>query len=530
MLLTSCGGSSQSDDETDGTTSAAPVEGVAGPPDGADPIEGGAFVMAIEAETATGWNPVNSPLAVSGHYVASAVFDPLVTLDGDGNAVPFLASAIEPTNNFTTWTLTMPEGVTFHDGTALTPEVVQNNLIAYKESAITGLVFRLVETIEVQGDDVVVGLTESWASFPYSLATQAGYIMSQSMLDNAAMSDTPVGTGPFQFVEWTQDELWRGRKFEDYWRKDDAGRSLPYLNEIEFRPIFDHGLRIQELESGDVDAMITYRPADILSLRESEFKRVEYQGEEDVLAMNAERPPFDNLLARQAVAHASDTVRWREEINLGVMEEANGPFAPGQIGYVEDNGMPQFDMDRAKELVEQYERETGQPLAFTYLSTGAIDDQREAQMLVELWTEAGMDVQIQSSDQPNLIALVVLGEYQLSDWRNWGMPDPAADTVWWHSESVVPQPEISLNVARFKDAEIDAAIQESISTTDRAVRDQAFQKITMRFGAMVPYIMLGRVDWILAAQPNVNGIYPAANGTLSSLGPKTWLAGIWLSS
>jgi peptide/nickel transport system substrate-binding protein len=530
VFAAACGDSKKEEGSSSDTSPAGQSDLTGGPADGPTPQEGGSMVMALEAETQTGWNSVNSPFAVSGHYVASAVFDPLVTLDEEGNATPFLATAIEPNDSFTEWVMTVPQGVTFHDGTPLTPQVVANNMQAYRDSAITGLVFRLIDSVEVRGDAVVIGLSQPWASFPFSLATQAGYIMSQSMLDVPAMSETPVGTGPFEFVEWVKGERWRGRKFDEYWRKDAEGRALPYLDELEFRPISDHGERIQLLETGSVDAMITYRPTDILALREDpEFKRVEYRGEEDVLAMNAERPPFNNLTARQAVAFASDTERWRNEINLGVMQETNSPFAPGQIGYVEDNGLPQFDIERAKELVKSYEEQTGQKLSFTYLSTGAPDDLRESQMLVEDWTEAGMEVQIQTSDQANLIALVVLGEYQLSDWRNWGMPDPAADTVWWHSASVVPQPEISLNVARYKDPEIDAAIEESMSTTDRETRDQAFQRIAHRFGSQVPYIMLGRVDWMLAAQPRVNGIFAASNGTLSSLGPKTWLATLWMS-
>ena len=47
--------------------------------------------------------------------------------------------------------------------------------------------------------------------------------------------------------------------------------------------------------------------------------------------------------------------------------------------------------------------------------------------------------------------------------------------------------------------------------------------------AAVPYIWLARTDWVIASTPKVHGYLLAGNGTIATLGPKTWVAGLWLS-
>ena len=90
----------------------------------------------MEAEP-EGLDPIRYAFSSSAHFVASAVFDPLATLDADGNPVPYLAKAIDGSDNNQTWTITVPTGIQFHDGTPLTAQVVADDLNGYQTSAIT---------------------------------------------------------------------------------------------------------------------------------------------------------------------------------------------------------------------------------------------------------------------------------------------------------------------------------------------------------------------------------------------------------
>lgn len=535
LLATACG---QTGDQTSGTAapdtaaSGTPQrQRVFGPPDAPNPVDGGKVVIGLEAETEA-VDPLRIPIAVSGHMVASAIYDPLVTLDEQGKAVPFLAEAIDGSADHKTWTFTLRQGVVFHNGTPFDATVLKANLEAYRKSAVTSLGFQFFDTVTVTDPThVVVTLTQPMVSFPLIFVTQAGYIMEPSMLDNPeAAATNPIGTGPFVFDSRVKDQYWRLKKNPNYWRKTADGKPLPHLDTLELRPIPDEAERLQSLERGDVDLIHTNKPEQVLDLRASSYKRVEYDnGEKDFIVLNTEQPPFDNLNARKAVAYATDYATWRDQIQMGVKPKATGPLSPGQPGYEEDTGFPSFDLAKAKELVAAYTAETGQPLSFTYYARDDVQNIRDAQALKAMWEAAGMQVELSAYPQIQLIARVATGGYQLSEWRLFGDPEPDAVTIWMRSTSILPPPGVSLNFPRFKDAELDGYIDTALAATDEQAKADAMRNLSRRLGETVPYIWLGRVDWILAGSDRLNGISPAQNGSVQTLGPKTWLGELWLS-
>jgi ABC-type transport system substrate-binding protein len=93
---------------------------------------------------------------------------------------------------------------------------------------------------------------------------------------------------------------------------------------------------------------------------------------------------------------------------------------------------------------------------------------------------------------------------------------------------VLAPPNVSLNFPRFVDPKVDAAITTALGSTDEAVRDQAYQSVSKEFATNLPYIWLGRPVWMLAANPKVNGIAEAKNGSVQTIGAKTWLAELWI--
>ncbi|MEZ5143913.1 MAG: hypothetical protein R2726_15540 [Acidimicrobiales bacterium] len=87
---------------------------------------------------------------------------------------------------------------------------------------------------------------------------------------------------------------------------------------------------------------------------------------------------------------------------------------------------------------------------------------------------------------------------------------------------------MSLNTARYADPQIDAAIDEALAATTPDQRQKAYEQVAQRINQAVPYIWLGRVVWNLAASDRVNGIYPAANGSVQTLGEKSWMGDLWI--
>ncbi|MEZ5143189.1 MAG: ABC transporter substrate-binding protein [Acidimicrobiales bacterium] len=531
VAVAACGGST-SDDKSSTTVAASgptiassPWGTATGPADGPNPQPGGRMVFGMEAEP-EGLDPTKYAFSSSGHFVASAVFDPLATLDENGKAVPYLATAIDGSDDHKTWTITLPTGVTFHDGTPLTAKVVADDLEAYRKSYITQANFQDITSIEAPDEThVVVKLKTPIVDFPGLLATQAGYVFAPVMLDPNHPVDQPVGTGPFVFQSHTANQNWSFNRNPSYWRK-----GLPRLDAIDFRPVPDNAQRLTSLQNGDLD-LINVRSAREINqlLAAPDQKLVENgAGEEEFLILNTEKPPFDSLTARKAVATAVDRERWRNEYMQGVDPVVNSPFAPGQPGYNEDNGFPAFDLQKAKDLVAEYKQETGKDLEFTYVTQQDVDVVAESQLLSQMFTDAGMKVTVTAQPQINLIANEASGNYQMGRLRLFSTANPDADALtFWRSTSIAPL--VSLNFPRYVDKQVDDSILGAAATTDQATRDKAYQAINKRFAENLPYVWLGRTKWLLAGDSCVNGFYAGANGSVETIGPKTWVADLWVS-
>ncbi len=531
VMATSCKGAGSKDTTGDegssGSTVLTPNKSggvVTGPADKA-PIEGGQIRFAIEAEP-EGLDPTRYAFSQAGNTVASAVFDPLATLDKDGNVVPYLATGFDHNDDYTVWTIGLPSGVTFHDGTPLTADVVVQVLEAYRASLITGPSVKGIVTSVATKDPTHV---EVKTAFPYryvpgAMASQIGYIFAPSMLTNPDLAKKPIGTGPFIIDQHEDGRFWKFKKNPGYWRK-----GLPHLNAIEFDPIAEDADRLQKLDKGDVDMIHTIAGQQFAELRNmKDLKLVENRfGDKAFLMLNTTKPPFDNVTARRAVAYATDSAKWRKDMYADVATPANSPYGPNQPGYLTDNGFPQFNPAKAKELVAQYKQETGNELEFTFLASADVNNARDAQLFAPAFEAAGMKVKIVQRPQINLLGQVAAGDYQLSQFRLFSNPSPIVDATFYRSAAIQA---ISLNFPRYGNPEIDQAVEKAAGTDDRIKQDPDFQRISRIFAEQVPYVWLGQLTWALAANERVNGVAGAANGTVPTLMPRTWIAELSLSS
>ena len=491
------------------------------PDDTATPVDGGQLVWGLEAET-DGLSPSTGRLAVSGHMLASAIFDPLVTLDADGKTVPYLAESFTPNADNTQWAIKLHSGISFHDGEPLDANALLRNLQAAKQSIITqGAMLWMSSLVITDPLTVTVTTTQPWATFPSLFTGQVGYIAAPKQIDDYYGADHPIGTGPFVFKDWVKNDHFTATKNPNYWQK-----GLPHLDQITFKPVPDAQQRLEELNNGSLDAIQTLTPASITELRNTpSLNRLEYtRGEASFVPLNTAKPPFDNILARQAMAYATNAAAYIAAYAPGVYLPTNGVYAEGNIGYVADTGYPSFDLDKAKSLVAQYTAATGKPLEFTYSGTANIDDAGKNHLLKDMWEAAGMKVTLAAVAQSDQVVQAVLGQYQATDFRLFNQPDPDGDWVWISSETIGKGNTLSLNIARYGSPDIDAALISGRSTTDAAARQTDYADANKAVNAGLPYIWLARVDWVIAASPRVHGYTPARNGSIQTLGPKTWVA------
>jgi peptide/nickel transport system substrate-binding protein len=490
--------------------------------DAGAPQYGGRMVYALEAETTSGWCLQEAQLAIAGIQVARTIYDTLTVPTGDGDFAPFLARSVEPNADYTQWTITLRDGVVFHDGSPLTAEVVKNNLDAYRGTyegrspLLFTFVFQDVSTVEVTGPlEVTVTTARPWVSFPSFLFSSGRLgIAGQAQLDDVDnCGRNMIGTGPFRLDEWRVNDHLTVVRNDEYWRTDADGNKLPYLDEIEFRPMPEAAQRSNGLKSGEIDAFHISSNTGALTIDEmralDEAEQVNVAESDDFaevgfLMLNATKPPFDNPIAREAAALALERELSNEILTKGIAPLANGPFAPGATGYVEDTGFESSDPERARELVEQYESETGERLAFQIGAPPDPETQKLVQLAREQFGAAGMDVSTTTFEQSALIQTAIEKSYDALTFRNYPGLDPDNNYVWWYDGQANP-----VNFMGFNDPEVNRLLDEGRVTPDPAERQRIYQQLNQRLGDQNYMLWSSWTIWAVPMDPDFHGVVGA---------------------
>lgn len=495
VAVVGCGGGESSDSDPEPSDSSGPTTTSSV----GEPVKGGTLVYGLEADS-DGFDPTKNRWAISGTMVGLAVFDPLAQIDEEGVARPYLAESIEPNDDFTKWMIKLRSGIKFHDDTPLDADAVVRTIEAHMTSFLTKPAISPIEAVTAVDDlTVEVTMNQPWVAFPAVLTAQVGVIPAPSMLDDKVDgASNPVGTGPFVFESWTQNEVWVGTRNENYWRD-----GLPYLDGVELRVVPEVESRLQALQGGDLDIMHSSAPSIIKRMQEDaendlyEVLLSDGEGEESFIMLNMEKPPLDDQRVRTALAMATDRQRYIEGAADGLPPAADSLFTPESEWYSETE-YPEYNPADARALIDEYETEVG-PVEIELGTTNSTDNERSISLIGDMWADVGVDVEPVLLEQNTFIVEALGGNYQANLWRQFGAVDPDADSHWWRSDS-------TLNFARLKDPGVDEALLRGRSSEDPADRKEAYKQLQERFNLLIPYVWLHHSIWAVGFQNEVHGI------------------------
>ncbi len=540
-----------------GTTTPAPV--VTDPPEPEfEPVFGGRVVMAIEAETGNPWLPGVMTCDSSCHVRARTFYDPLVVIDSQLDWQPYLLESLEANEDDTVFTLTVRQGITFHDGSTLNADVVMDNI----NRTFTGILVSGAVRDVARNEDGSILMEKlddwtftlqtgkggdpsqafSWPLFPFFLAGQAGLIASSEWMAavdaGTADQSQPVGSGPFEFVSYAPNDTLVVQRNDNYWVTDENGDALPYLDEIEFRVIQDSQVRAEALRSGDVDMLHTSDARVVQDLaNDSSFNYVaqEQYGETNYLMLNLTDPVVADRNVRCALLQAIDPVELIDVVAAGAAEVSNGPFTPGQEGYLEDNGRLPFDPEAARTAVEAWEAENG-PLQINITTTPTVTNLTLSQYLSAVWGDVGIDVTIDQIEQSAFIATALFGQgWQMFNWRNHAGLFVDTQYFWWHGSEANPPGELALNFGRLDDPVINELLDLARSEADPDVRRGYAEDINRRFASECLIIPTSQTRWGVHLDPAIQnlGRAPLPDGGLLRDGAgftgQVWFQSIFLS-
>ncbi len=506
------------------------------------PASGGTVRVGVEAE-ADGLNPAANNFAASAYVMAYPMFDPLVYFDTDGNWIPYLAESFTSNDDATVWRMKLREGVRFHDGTAMTADDVVATISAQLADPVISLVYR--NTIDADDfitkiDDLTVEMrmARPAARFPLALTGQLGMVLPSEWLELAredpTLNQRPVGQGPFILSSRVQDVATVLVRNPDYWA---AGRIDVYVDRIEIYPITDMVIAAERLIAGDLDLAITSNAEATLIMRDAAgVTTIEnLRSDEGFAVLNSGRPPFDDIRARQALTFASDRDVYLALIRQGTSPPADTMFHPDLIWHnpavEQETNMP----ERAGPLVEAHcadhpDNCTGGRINIElYFGGPSVENVRIADLQTDAWEDFFNVTQVEVL-QDKLINQVVLGDYDVVNWRQFGTVDPDSSALWLECDSIG---FISLNFPRYCDPERDELMLESRAIDDLDRRVEIWHRIQEMIRDSYTYIFYYHTNWAVGARDNVHRIC----GQTSPDGTELWcnnsgrmlLNGIWLS-
>ncbi len=305
-------------------------------------------------------DPTAGAAAAIDEVVYANVFEGLTRFGPDGAVLPALAEDWEVAPDGLSWAFTLREGLTFHDGLPLTAEDVvfsfDRAMADDSTNAQKQLFSGISEVTAIDDRTVEITLDAPKGALLFNLAWGDAVIVSPASAETNATA--PVGTGPFRFSQWVQGDRIELVRNPDYWGEPAR------LDKVTFRFISDPTAAFAAMMAGDIDAFPVFPAPENLAqfAADPRFQVIVGSTEgETILAINNARPPLDNLLVRQAIAHAVDRQAVIDGAMFGYGTPIGSHFAPHHPAYVDLTGWSAHDPEKARALLA----EAGLPDGFT---------------------------------------------------------------------------------------------------------------------------------------------------------------------
>jgi peptide/nickel transport system substrate-binding protein len=405
----------------------------------------------------------------SGSALLSAIYDSLFTISPTGTVQPRIAVSFTTTDGID-WTLTLRPGVKFSDGTPFNAAAVKDewerilkpsteSVNAQFLTAVTSMTVVNAQTLSIQLKAVNYQFKQAVAS------TSLTWIPSPTAVQKygAAFGSHPVGAGPFIVSSITPQVQTVMKANPSYWQQ---GR--PYLAELVFKFNPDQQQSVEAVQSGQADVTT---PVDVVNRRAAteaglDVTEIPMAGV-DAFFFNQSRPPFNNILAREAVYDAVNEQQLNDQVYDGLIQAPTSIVAKSSVLYDPNSTFSPPNPTRAQQLFNQLAAE-GKPVKFTYpYQDVTVQRQLATALETQLAAYKNVTIQLEPEDVASYTQFVLTDNFDMIELGLFGGdPEPVVYTALYTGAGA--------NFGHVSNPAIDAAVVGGRSTASNPARKAAY--------------------------------------------------------
>lgn len=458
--------------------------------------------------------------------VTENIFETLLEYGPQDTTIhPGLAKSWTVSKDGLTYTFKLQEGVKFQDGTDFNADAVVFNFDrwmngdadkfpyytmfgGYKKDK--GHVIKEVKALDANTVQFV--LKRPQAPFLKNLAMSPFGIASPTAVKKYGddFRKNPVGTGPFKFVEWKQNDSITLEKNPDYWKK-----GLPKLNKVIFRVIPENTARLNALTNGEVDIMDGLNNSDEATVTSNANLQVVERPSMNIgyIGFTVNRKPFDNKLVRQALNMAVDKKAIIDAFYGGKAIVAKNAMPPSVEGYNDSVQEYPYDLEKAKKLLAEAGYPNGfkmdlwaMPVARPYMP----EAQKVAEVIQESFNKIGVKANIKTEDWATYLADAAKGKFD-SFMLGWTGDNGDADNFLY---TLLDKDSIGANNYSFySNDKLHDILIKAQTEPDQNKRNDLYNQAQEMIHDDAPWIPLVHSTPLLAAGKDVAGYLPHPTGS-----------------
>ena len=464
-----------------------------------EPVKGGEITVGIAQDLDDSLDP-HQTVAAGTREVLFNIFEGLVKPNSDGEMIPAVAEKYTLSEDGTTYTFTLREGVKFHNGQTVTAEDVVysiNRCAAVPEGQEKPLVaaFSAVKSVEAL-DEKTVAVTIAQRDLEFISYMTAAIIPA----DYENQDTAPVGTGPFKFVSRTPQQDFVMERFEDYWG------APAWLDKVTYKICENADALVMNLNGGSIDLCAHLTSAQASQLNQN-FQVLEgTMNLVQAIYLNNQAKPFDNQLVRQALCYAIDRQGIMDMVADGHGTAVGSSIYPAFTKYFLPELVDKYphDVAKAKELLAQ----AGYPDGFDMTISVPNNYQPHmdtAEVVAEQLREAGINVTIQPVEWSTWLDTIYNG-------RQFQATVVGVDAANMTARAMLERftSDYGKNFINYNNPAYDALFQQAINAQDEATQTDLYKQMETMLAATAANVYIQDLCDLVAMRQDLGGLkfYP----------------------